>query len=415
MKRVVIQPWLAEKNLYACCFLLLTAALAAALVVPAYPKKIFYFVSYVVALFLLVQGIRKRWIADKTALAVALPLLFIGLVRLIWSRLFAHAAFSDVVDNYSQGGKLFIIAALLSYFILSWRACLTRRLLGISAIILFIGLLATLGAGLYEHFRTLQRIQLLTDSAGTVSYLITALALTTLYVSHQVVTQRLGQMALFLAVFALNMALMILTESRAGILTLPLLYLAYFSLTHRWAGKITLAGLAAAVVIGLFLMPASVWQRLDSIHNEVDSYQTNNNTSIGARFSIWKGGWHSVSWSLLGQSPDSRTAIARTYIQQHERNNPEAWKNVMYHLHDDTLETLSLQGIAGLLSLLTFYLTLLVVAIRRGVPGLSLLPLAIVIFGLTDTVLIQSSSVMILALAIILSYALMASPPQRSR
>ena len=65
----------------------------------------------------------------------------------------------------------------------------------------------------------------------------------------------------------------------------------------------------------------------------------------------------------------------------------------MYHLHDDFLETLSLQGSLAL-SLLIFTV-LLIVAARRGVAGLTLLPLSIIIFGLTDTVLIQSGSVLI--------------------
>lgn len=401
------------KNIYQLCFVLLSIALASSLVVEALPRKIFYFSSYLVALYLVILTVKKQWLKDKTAITVALPLLLIGLVRLIWAKMFSHAEFSDVVNNYFQGGKLFIIAAFLSYFIVAWRHYLSRPLLITCSAILFVGLLVTLGFAISEHAKTLTRIRLLTDSAGTVSYLITALALCTLYTGHRVITHRGGQMILFSAVFVVNMMLMILTESRAGVLTLPLIYLAWFYFTHRWAGKISLVVLALFIIVGALFMPGSVWQRLDSIHNEVDTYQTNNNTSIGARFSIWKGGWHSVSWSLLGQSPDQRTAKAREYITQHERHNPEAYKNVMYHLHDDFLETLSLQGIAGALSLLIFYLVLLIVAARRGVAGLTLLPLSIIIFGLTDTVLIQSGSVLILVMAIIISYA-MIHPPEKA-
>lgn len=83
----------------------------------------------------------------------------------------------------------------------------------------------------------------------------------------------------------------------------------------------------------------------------------------------------------------------------------------MYHLHDDLLETLSLQGIAGAVTLIIFYVGLIMVAIRRRALDVALLPVSIFIFGLTDTVWIQSSSVFILMASIIMSYALMQRKP----
>jgi O-antigen ligase len=277
--------------------------------------------------------------------------------------------------------------------------------------LLIFGLLLTLGAAFYEHAQTQQRIRLLTDSAGTVSYLITALALTALFIVNKVIVRRLNQILLFTAIFVVNMLLMFLTESRAAVLVLPVLYLLCFYLVHRWAGKYSLVILVLLIAGGLFLMPSSIMHRLDNIQNEIDSYQKNNDTSIGARFSIWKSGYHSVSWSLLGQSPDDRTDKARAYIKANERANPEAYKNVMYHLHDDLLETLSLQGIAGAVTLIIFYVGLIMVAVRRQALDVALLPVSIFIFGLTDTVWIQSSSVFILMASIIMSYALIQRKP----
>lgn len=412
MQTLRLKPLLTESNVYQLCFLLLTLAFATSLVIPAYPKKTFYLVGYLTLFFLLAQGIKRKFIIDKSAFIVAIPILLLGIVRVIWSRVYADAYFSDVVDNYFQGGKLFIISAFVSYFFIAWRHCLSAKVLRISVGLLIFGLLLTLGAGWYEHAQTQQRIKLLTDSAGTVSYLMTALALTALFIVNKVIVRRLNQILLFTAIFVVNMLLMFLTESRAAVLVLPVLYLLCFYLVHRWAGKYSLVILVLCIAGGLFFMPSSIMHRLDNIQNEIDSYQKNNDTSIGARFSIWKSGYHSVSWSLLGQSPDDRTDKARVYIKTYERANPEAYKNVMYHLHDDFLETLSLQGIAGAVTLILFYVGLIVAAMCRRAWDVALLPVSIFIFGLTDTVWIQSSSVFILMASIIMSYALMQHKPR---
>lgn len=407
MRTLRIKPLLNESNVYQLCFLLLTMAFATSLVVPAYPKKTFYLVGYLTLFFLLAQGVKRKIILDKCALLVAIPILLLGLVRVIWSRIYADAYFSDVVDNYFQGGKLFIISAFVSYFFIAWRHCLSAKVMRISVCLIIFGLLLTLAAGFYEHAQTQQRIRLLTDSAGTVSYLMTALALTALLIVNKVIVGRINQILLFTAIFVVNMVLMFLTESRAAVLVLPVLYLLCFYVVHRWAGKYSLVMLVLLIAGGLYFMPSSIMHRLDNIQNEIDSYQKNNDTSIGARFSIWKSGYHSVSWRLLGQSPDDRTDKARAYIKANERANPEAYKNVMYHLHDDFLETLSLQGIAGAVSLIIFYLGLILTAIHRRAWDILLLPASLILFGLTDTVWIQSSSVFILMASIIISYALL--------
>lgn len=234
---------------------------------------------------------------------------------------------------------------------------------------------------------------------------MTALALSALFLGDKAIDRIGGRIGIFCIIFLLNTLLLILTESRAGVLTLPLLYVAYFFMTHPRLIRFSLIPLIVMIAAGVTLMPHSVLQRLDSIRSEVSSYTTNNDTSIGARFSIWKGGYSSINWTLEGQSPDDRTSKARTYITEHERGNPEAFKNVQYHLHDDILETLSLQGISGGISILIFYLVLLIVPVRSRSSAIAILPASFVIFGLTDTVLIQSISVTILCLAIFISYA----------
>jgi O-antigen ligase len=258
-----------------------------------------------------------------------------------------------------------------------------------------------------EYHSGEDRIKLITDSAGTVSYLIDFVLLSILFVANNVFSNKRILLLIFLCIFIMNLTLLALTESRAAIILTPFLYIIFAIHEYKWVNKKSLIFVGFVVLLSLSVMPSTVWHRLEDIQTEALTYQHNNNTSIGARFSIWKSGLHSVAWSLLGQSPDNRNNKARQYIMSHERDNPEAYKNVVYHLHDDILETLSLQGVAGVVSLVILYFMLILLPILRNQAIFSILPLSLVIFGLTDTVLIQSQSIIIVFISIIVTYAQM--------
>ncbi|AVF38140.1 O-antigen ligase family protein [Rahnella sikkimica] len=406
-------PVITYRLAYQAIFIVICTALSTSLFVDAYPRKLLYLSGYVSLLFMAIKIKQKDFVFDRVALAVAAALMLIGSIRFMWGEMYSQTQFSDITSNYRTGGKLFIISGLMAYFFIAWRHNIARRAVLSGFAILLAGLIATTGFAVHEHLQTGLRIQLLTDSAGTVSYLITALALCTLFTGYRAVEHVGGRTCIFCITFLLNTLLLILTESRAGVLTLPILYLGFFCLTHARLIRFALIPLVVLMAAGFTMLPQSVWQRLDSIRTEIGSYNTNNDTSIGARFSIWKGGYASISWTLMGQSPDERTSKARQFIVDHERKNPEAYKNVQYHLHDDILETLSLQGIAGGVSILVFYLVLLIVPLTRRPSAIAILPASFVIFGLTDTVLIQSLSVTTLCLSVFVSYALLQSSEGR--
>lgn len=407
------RPVITASLIYEWLFMMVCTALAISLFVDAYPRKLLYLTSYVAVIFITVKLRRRELVGDGLALAVAAALLLLGATRYTWGEIYAQAQFSDITSNYRTGGKVFMISALLAYFFIGWRHYVTRKLALKGFVILLSGLIVTLGFAVHEHIQTGLRVQLLTDSAGTVSYLITSLAISTLFTGYRSVKHTGVRISIFCSIFLLNTLLLILTESRAGVLTLPVLYLGFFCLMHTRIIRFAIIPLIVMMAVGFTLLPQSIWQRLESIRTEVGSYNTNNDTSIGARFSIWKGGYASINWSLMGQSPDERTSRAREFITEHERKNPEAYKNVQYHLHDDVLETLSLQGIAGGISILFFYLVLVIVPFKNRSSEIAILPVSYIIFGLTDTVLIQSLSVSIICLSIFVSYALLQLPDKR--
>lgn len=408
-----ITNMLDDGRFYRLCFLLINFSLACSLFIVAYPKKITTTVIILIILCLIYKIIRKDFIFDKAAIALSSSFFLIGLVRYVWGLSIADSDYPDIIDNYFHGGKILMLSSVALYFIVAWRGCLTKSTLYYTFIALFLGLLCTTGVSLHEYFETGRRVELITDSAGTVTYLMTAVAFCALLTGYKITSKARNRLIIFILIFFINMGLVFLTASRAGVLTVPFLYLTFFFITHKTSGKFAIAIISLCFVVGALLIPNTVWKRLDNIQVEINTYQVNNNTSIGARFSIWKGTFNSIDWSLLGQKPDERTDKSRKYINAYERGNPEAYKNVKYHAHNDFLDTLALQGIAGAISLLLFYIVVLIVPVLKKSSHLAVLPLSIIIFGLTDTVLIQQLSVLILTSAMIICFSLIESTDRK--
>ncbi|MCT4703000.1 O-antigen ligase family protein [Enterobacteriaceae bacterium H20N1] len=385
------------------CFTLAVLSLAMALFYDAFSVKVFYCLSYIGIVYFIIDMIRKRVVVNRPLALLCISLFVIGLTRFLWGKYFHDSSWGDVIYNYTTGGKRFILGAFLVWFFWYRRHLLHENTIKLAAGILVLGTLALVYFGYHEWSIIHRRIQLGTDSSGTVSYLIVFIFITCLAFLKRVVNNSAISLVIFIAILGFNMALLFLTESRAALLFTPQIYFVYFLFHYRfisWKWKV--ATLLASIVIIIALVPASVWDRMHSIQTEVSSYDNNNSTSIGARFSIWKSGWHSTEFSLSGQNPDDRNTKARNWIKTEERGNPEAYKNVIYHLHDDLLETLSLQGLMGLLSVLLLYFATAWHALKNRRYELFYLLLTLVMFGLTDTVLIQRQTVMILCLCILL-------------
>lgn len=211
--------------------------------------------------------------------------------------------------------------------------------------------------------------------------------------------------------FLISMAMMLLTETRSAIFLTPLLYFAFFLFYYRGINKKIQLLLAAIIVTGAAVVLYCTWDRVSQIQTDIAEYHTNNNTSIGARFSIWKAGWYSVSGDFWGQNTDLRYQKTQEYIHQYERGNPEAARNVIYYLHNDMLDTLSLQGIFGLFSLLCFYIFGLYFSLNKknGFDNSSTLfvILPVIALGITDIVLIQNNTALVVIISLALSVTLL--------
>lgn len=406
-----------RKNVFAynLCFIALIFAVSTDLFLRGYPGKLFYLVSYVAIFYTLVYFYQNRRSLklDKPALCFFITLLLVGISRLVWSAYFKQTHYDDIRNNYALGGKRFVIAAFLLFYFYQFRALLLRNVLKLGVGLLFIGLIISVWYGHITPEPVTHRAQWTSDAATTGAYLVVMYSMLTIITVRACFKDNGLSILLFTLAFLLTMSMVLMTATRSAILLTPIIYVVFFIYYYRSVSlKIQLA-LALIIVLGAASVAYFTWNRMAEIGSEISEYGTNNSTSIGARFSMWSAGAHSITPNLIGQSVDSRYENAVKYIDSSERANPAAKFNVAYHLHNDLLDTFSLQGIFGFISLALFFIVGFYFSLRKGALqnyGTLFILLPLFILGLADTVLIQSNTVLMVIMALALSFPVMNKP-----
>lgn len=391
------------------CFFALACAISLNLLIKGYPEKIFYLVSYVAVIYTVMVAYRKRetLYGNKPLMLFCLSLLLFAASKIIWAQLFKDTQFIDIRDNYRTVGKRFLLAAFVIFYFYQCRCLIQKNTLKASITVLFIGLAAALWFGYLSRTELEPRVKWTTDAATTGAYLVVCISMLAIILIRKCFQKSALSLLLFLGIFILSMIMVLLTETRAAILFAPVLYLVFFLIYYREMSKKIQSLLTVVILSGAIAVLYFSWDRISQIQTDIAEYHTNNDTSVGARLSIWKAGWYSVQPSLFGQNTDDRYQKVEDYVRLYERDNPEAARNLVYHLHNDMLETLSLQGIFGFFSLLCFYGFGVYFAVNRQQRfengNLLFVIIPVFTFGLTDVVLIQSNSALVIIIALALS------------
>lgn len=395
------------------CFFALTCSVSLDLLVKSYPEKIFYLVSYIAVTYIILKAYKNPEIlfSDKPLMLLCISLIFFSTSKLIWSELFKNTDFIDIRDNYHTVGKRFLLAAFVLFYFYQCRWMLNKNVLKVSIAALFISLIIAMWFGYFSSIELDPRVKWTTDAATTGSYLGVFISMISIILIRKLFQSSLLSLLMFLGTFLTSMIMILLTKTRAAIFLTPVLYLAFFLTYYRDVNK----HIQALFTVIIFTSAATVlyfsWDRISQIQTDIAEYHINNDTSVGARLSIWKSGLYSSRFNLFGQSTDQRYQKVEEYIRQHERGNLEAIRNVAYHLHNDMLETLSLQGIFGLFSLLCFYVFGLYFSLNRknvfenSCTFFVICP--VIVFGFTDVVLIQSNTALVIITALALSIPLL--------
>ena len=150
----------------------------------------------------------------------------------------------------------------------------------------------------------------------------------------------------------------VLSTARGGWISLPPILLVIFFIFRRQISKKFLVGLCALIFIGsavLFMVPQTqVSKRIDQAKNDIVLYLDGNpNTSIGARFEMWKGALMMTQERPLAGVGE---VAFKDYFKKYAEEGEMAHSASVYaHAHNLYLDNLAKNGLFGLLSLLAIF------------------------------------------------------------
>lgn len=210
----------------------------------------------------------------------------------------------------------------------------------------------------------------------------------------------------------------LLSGSRGGWVGLPLvllvLYRAYSEFLSRRM-KLAIPALAVVAMAGVYAVPQlGVQERVQAAFDDIRLYREGDaDTSLGARFEMWRGASQlAASKPLLGWGETNYESAMQHLVEQ---GRAHEIVTAFGHPHNEMLNAAAKRGVVGLAALLALYL----VPLRLFARGLraptltrrslatagSLLPVAYIDFGLSQTFFAHNSGVMIYAIWLVILWS----------
>lgn len=332
----------------------------------------------------------KERSSNLTWKSFALPasILFIGIIDLIWYKLFKvnNSPFQATYHNYINTVRVFIFG-----FFMVLLAATTKIKYKSSALLylLYSVSFIILGYALFQKFSIgLDRIDFGIGTSTGAAYsimlvgLISAVAILYTPKSHPL---------LFVLNTVMVFAALVMTQTRSSILIFPVIccitIVTYYLKNPKKLFLGVCGFMALLIVLGL-VFSQSIAKRYDAAVNDINLYQQGKgNTSLGARFAMYEAGLMIFKDAPLNwRSADERSYEVSELIKQDKTLSPvRLFTNI--HLHNEIIESASLKGIVGILSIIAFYAALMFSVYYYRSLGLFAFSLAIIGTGLSDVIL----------------------------
>ena len=390
-----------KRKLYLTSLVLAMLSIVFTLLTVAKQRELFYFSFYAAMFGLFFERKNIRW----PKMDISYAIILIGLVKIIWTLvLYRHAPDYGLGATQLDAGKKLVVGGILIFYITQFSHYLAtfnyRRYLLISFALAFV--LAT-GYGLYQVYNGIDRIAMSTNRATIAAYLYSALSILLIYLLIKTKNSSTCYPLASAAVFIISFLIITMTGTRAAILAHPLLILLMVLFHYR---KIHLKSLLIAIIlIGLGITVSYekyIKPKIEQTSTEITLYQQGDDfSSLGSRFSLWSVGLNIFSQHPYGNTVEARHAQAAEIVISDPKNKT-AMVYIDSHLHDELLEAASLQGIVGLLTVLFFYAYTLTLGIRQKNTPLLMIGCCMIVYGLSDVMLISSESLLFFMVCIAL-------------
>ena len=301
---------------------------------------------------------------------LCLVLLVIGICDLVWYRM--YKVDSEEISSYRaylEVGKICLFGAF-SIFVL-----VNRHQLKIGnnkihmLLVIALQVMIVIYAGYQHLFLENPRVTLSlaggTDATGA-AYTITFISLYTILVLQH--SSSKWKDLFILAHFFVTFLVLVATETRAAILTYPIIFFGLMVVKLYKDKHIPWKGVAVfliALLAGAFMMKDSLVKRYNEFNSDIVAYdKANTATSVGARFAMWKVGLAASKNNYLWQSTDERNAKIIAEVNK-DPSLSGALDHIRGHLHNEIVETLSVKGPSGVILYILFVISLGWYALRK--------------------------------------------------
>lgn len=351
---------------------------------------------------------------------LCLVLLIIGVCDLIWYRM--YKVDSEAINSYRaylEVGKICLFGAF-SIFV-----CVNRNQLKVGCnkihmlLVIALQLMIVVYAGYQHLFLENQRVTLSlaggADATGA-AYTIAFISFYTILVLQH--SSSRWKEFFILGHFFITFLILVATETRAAILTYPIIFFGLLVVKLYKEKHIPWKGVSVfliALLAGAFMMKDNLIQRYNDFNSDIVSYdKANSATSVGARFAMWKSGLIASKNNYLWQSTDERNTIIREEIKK-DPSLSGALDYIRGHLHNEIVETLSVKGPSGVILYILFVISLGWYALckRKSIILFAFL-VSIVMFGVGGVMFYSKTTPVAWMLTLIMSIVLLEQNKHRT-
>jgi len=380
-----------KSRLYIAIFIFAVLSIAFALLSNGRQKDFYY-----IAVYLSIAGmiVERKNISFKK-FNTAYPIILIGIIKLIWFLWLGRDAtgYNAYSDQLGAGKKL-VLGGFLVFYLTHFKHYIKAiKYKNVMLALIGIAFASATCYAFWQSFHGMQRVEMAINRATISAYIYSTLSMLFIYFLY---LQKKPACYIIAAIsILLSFVVIILTGTRASII-LHLLIIAV--MTTYYFKKIHLKSMVVVLIVAIFsifiLYKNYIQPKIEQTYDEVNLYQEGkDSTSLGARFSMWTVGINNFVNAPLGQSMQSRFNYSDQFTSQHPQYR-SSMVFISVHLHDEMIEILSLQGILGGLALLWLYVSLCWVAIRERNTPLLFTMNGLIVYGLSDVLLLSSEAIL---------------------
>jgi O-antigen ligase len=372
--------------------LLLTLISAALVLLSSGRQREFFYIAVYASIIGLTIDYKK---ISMRPFSIAFSIFIIGVLNVAWYFSYEYGKEGiNIYNNYLGSSKKLILGSILVFYLEQFKYYIVpEKAKKYFLLIIGTGLILATTYGFWQEIQGIDRVEMSINRPTIAAYIYSVLSLSfiySLYLQKKTIAYTLAA-----SVILISYVLILMTGTRAAIglfiIMSIILTLYHFKKIHIKSSLIFLT--ITVVIIALGYKPY-IEPKLNQTTSEITKFQEGkDNTSLGARFSMWSVGVENGLSHPIGQSMESRKLWSGEYVSNHHHLTA-AMQYMDIHLHNEFIEKYSLQGIPGIVCLLFFFITLLNQAIKKRNGLLLMSTLFLLLYGLTDVILLSSEAVL---------------------